>query len=300
MRHLPFLPPLLMSSVLLASPGWANCSLSGIDAARSNALSAYQSNQSSEAEQQLSQYYSHCDFYDMANQSDPVFQRGLWLISDLMFYRQKNSNPLDCLALGDDVYDTWLVSDPTRHSKKVEKALQSNLSQCRQALAKNYTKARACPITGFEHLYAIPTSWREQDEIYFETACLGFVENSKNVVANDRDGRKFQSEGMNSIARLEMLYIKDLSRTNKDSNIQWAPSYQLDQLYITGQHGKLWGTGQCYTFDLQFGKNAGELLLDGSSSFCQGGSASFINRLLIRLAPPLAASVTKETSHIFK
>jgi len=296
---------LCFALLFFSSLSFANCTASEIKSLRADALKQSKSKNIKGAEAILSTYYENqCSYYDMTQEADSILNQGLWLISDLMYYRKKLQNYLGCLSLSDDVYAQWKVSNPSRHTPKGEKALQTNKAQCEAALNTLYQVPEKCPIAGYENMFAVPNTWRKGNELFFEVACLTFVENTKNKIGSDRDGPQRRSEGMNSIPKLQVLYVENVSRDGDDydenGEYKWKNNYQLDTLYFTDLDNKLWETGYCYNVKLGFGKKAGELLLNGSSSACIGGSGTYINRVIAKLNFPLSAQVIKSYRHTYK
>lgn len=287
---------------MLPQVSWADCSITEITQLRQNALSDYSSGNIQQAEATLTKYYSDtCGYYELSKTKDEIFQQGLWLISDLMLYRRKLDNPLGCLALENDLYNSRMISDPSRHGEKVNKAIETNITQCKAMLASQYQDPIACPIDGYGYMAAIPQHWEKQDEIYYEIACVGFVANSEDLIGGQRDGPKLQSEGLQSVARLEVLYVANVTENeNSDAQSRWLRTYDLDELYIADEKGDLWGEFFCYGLGLKFGDNVGVIYLSGSSSYCHGGSAAIINDLVIKLAFPFNAQIMKEYWHTYK
>ncbi|ENM5764288.1 hypothetical protein V9R53_003986 [Vibrio mimicus] len=296
---------LLISIGLLGSGfTFAKCSVEEIKNVRDKALSSYKDRKYEVAENILSFYYDNeCSFYDMAKDSDDVLNSGLWLVSDLMFYRNARKDYLGCLSLEDEVYWSWMVSDPNRHSSKVEKALQTNISVCQDALNKLYPDPKQCSVEGYKNLFAVPVSWGTENELLYEVACIGFKENEQNLLTLDpRDSPKFQSEGMNSFPRLEILYVNKVKKHNKmgTDETKWTKEYKLDPIYFLSKSRELWGAERCYWFTIRFGSEAGTIFLDGGSNWCVGGSARNINRVIAQLDYPFKAQVLYETFHSVK
>jgi len=288
-----------------SSLSFANCTTSEIKSLRADALKQSNSKNIEGAEAILSAYYENqCSYYYMTKEADPILNQGLWLISDLMYYRKKLKNYLGCLALSDDVYAQWGLSNPDRHNPKAEKALQTNKAQCEGALNTLYQAPEKCPIAGYENMFAVPNAWSKDNELFFEVACLTFVENTKNKIGSDRDGPQRRSEGMNSVPKLQVLYVDNVVRDGDDydenGEYKWKNIYKLDTLYFSDHDNKVWETGYCYGFKLRFGKEAGALLLNGSSSACIGGSGAYINRVIAKLDFPLSAQVIESYIHTFK
>ena len=301
------LKKILLCFALLSfsSLSFANCTTSEIKSLRADALKQSNSKNYKGAEETLSTYYENqCSYYQMTKEADPLLNKGLWLISDLMYYRKKLNDSLGCLALSDDVYAQWMVSDSSRHNPKAEKALQTNKTQCESTLNSQYKAPEKCPIAGYENMFAVPSSWSKDNDVFFEVACLTFVENSKNKIGSDRDGPQRRSEGMNSVPKLQVLYVDDVVRDgdgyDERGEYKWKNIYQLDTLYFTDHDNKLWETDYCYNFKLRFGEEAGKLLLNGSSSACIGGSGAYINRIIAKLNFPLSAEIIESYSHTYK
>ena len=292
---------LLCLALLLVSPlSFADCNTSEIKSLRANALKQSNNKNYKGAEEILSTYYeTQCSYYQMTKETDPVLNQGLWLISDLMYYRKRLENYLGCLALSDDVYAQWMVSGTRSHNPKAEKALQTNKVQCEGKLNYAYKAPEKCPIAGYENMFAVPSAWTKDNDVFFETACLTFVENSKNKVGSDRDGPQRISEGMNSVPKLQVLYVDSVDRDER-GKYKWKNNYQLDTLYFTDHDNKLWETGYCYDFKLRFGKEAGKILLNGSSSACSGGSGAYVNRVIAKLNFPISAEIIESYIHTFK
>ena len=294
---------LISVGLLNISSSFASCSTDDMKTIRASALSVYKTKDYSAAEQRLSQYYNEeCSFYSMTKESDEVLNNGLWLISDLMFYRNALDDHLGCLSLEDDVYWSWLISDRTRYKAKVEKALQTNITECRDALEKLYPAPTRCPVEGYEKMVAIPPSWPKQNELFYEVACIGFVENSQDLALQQSDMTKFISEGMNTIAKLDVLYVSQVKPINKDviNENNWERDYRLDPVYFSSENGELWGDRYCYGLDLKFGREAGMIFLEGGSNFCSGGSARNINRVIVTLDYPFRALIIDESIHSVK
>lgn len=297
---------ILLFSIGLIGSGFsfARCSVEEIKNVRDEALISYKDRDYEAAESILRLYYDNeCSFYDMAKDSDSVLNSGLWLISDLMFYRNTKNDYLGCLSLGDEVYWSWMVSDPNRHSTKVEKALQTNISVCKETLRKLYPDPKQCPVEGYKNLFAVPASWGSENELLYEVACIGFKENEQNLLTLDqRDSPKIQSEGMNSFPKLEILYVNKVKKHNEMGSVgtEWTKEYKLDPIYFLSERGELWGAGRCYWFKISFGSEAGIIFLDGGSSWCVGGSASNINRVIAKLDFPFKAQVLYDTLHPVK
>ncbi|TKB52008.1 hypothetical protein [Ferrimonas aestuarii] len=294
---------MILALMLVSGFSYANCSDAEIKQVRAEGLALYKSGDQQGAAKVLSRYYQEqCDYYAMSQTDDAHFNQGLWLISDLMLYRNKIGNPLGCLALGDEVYATFMVSDEGRHEPRVQKALQANLTSCKKSLSQAYTPAIQCPVAGYEYMSAIPSSWQNQNELLYELACIRFVENQPDRLGMDRDADKYQSEGMAHWPRFEVLTVNRATPSTISTPYEMVSviekQYQLDQLYITDEQGELWGQ-HCYRFSVNFGEQAGMIFLDGSSSIC-GGAGLFVNRVITKLDYPIKATVVKESSHIYK
>jgi len=302
-------------SILLVNSYYslADCSLTEINAVRKSAANSFVQKNYSEAESKLSKYYKNdCSLYNMKKSSEDTLQRGLWLISDLMLYKHKINDELGCLDLHDDLYATFMVSEPSLYGEKVKKALSYNAKQCQMALDKPFLASQKCQIKGHEDMLAIPKIWQKEDPIYFEISCIRFVENSKNIVGGDRDGPQLQSEGMQDIAKLEVLYVDSVSdisgierNANSDfewyENAVWSNNYKLDQLYFINDDNSLWDTDYCFYFPtIKLGKKAGMLLLDGSSSPCNGGRAANLNKMIVKLNYPLNVEIIKNKIHGYR
>ncbi|GAB6261193.1 hypothetical protein PSSHI_14360 [Photobacterium sp. R1] len=295
----------LLAVGLLLSSGhvFAECTADEFKQIRNQALSAYKNKDVAGAEQTLSTYYSEtCDYYKMSKTSDAVFNQGLWLISDLMFYRKKLGDDLGCVSLGNEVYTQWMVSNPGRHEPKVEKALQTNLAQCEKSLEAQFSKPETCPVKGYEDMAAIPAAWRTQDEQYFEIPCIQFIENSRNMIGDERDGPQLRSEGINDIASFNILYVSQVTpdESQPEDDEVWVNHYALDKLFIKSPNDKLWDTGYCYSFDLRFGKSAGSIYLNGSSSPCNGGHASSLNHVILQMDYPFSVNILKQHTNVVK
>ena len=270
------------------SISFASCIPEKINDLRKSALTSYKAKDYISAEKTLTQYYrNECSIFDMVKESDVILNKGLWLISDLMFYHQKQGNLLECLSLNNEIYDIWMVSEPSRYGEKVNKALKANYNQCKKTLDSTYSKANKCPIVGYEHMLALPESWRNQDEQYYEIPCLSFVENSETPAAQ-RDGPKTASEGLNGIAQLDILYTEKVERD--------TPIYKLDRLYFITKHDALFGERDCYNLTPFFGKKSGLIYFDGYASSCGIGSRTSITRLLVKLNFPFEARIVNSTS----
>ncbi|WCE32094.1 hypothetical protein [Vibrio sp. SCSIO 43137] len=298
---------LFVCLLLLFHSGLAlsDCRTSDIIEHRNQAMQANKTGVISDAEAILSGYMaSDCSFYDMSQNDDYLLNHGLWLISDLMLYRYKLNDPIGCLSLGNEVYDSWMVSEPSRHNGQVENALQTNLKLCKNALAKQYHAPESCPVKGYEHMYAFPANWKESDDLYFEFECISFVENSENKLGGQRDGEKYQSEGLHSLAKFDVLFVSQLKPDTTEgiaSDIGSAlKQYQLDKLYITSEGGELWGEEYCYSFELRFASQPGELLLDGSAFSCNGGNAVISEKNTIQLELPFRAKIIRSDIHAVK
>lgn len=293
---------IIVSTCLMTSmASRASCSEEQIKNIRDIALRNYNSSKYVAAEKSLSDYYSKCGFSEMASESDQVLNQGLWLISDLMLYRGKTKNYLGCLSLDDDVYLTWAKSDPARYSDAAQKAIQTNLAKCNSELNAIYIKPETCPIKGHEDLFATPASWKQKSNLFNEISCIGFSNNSQDYLTlEDKDSP--DNEGMNSIARLDVLYVSDV-KMNMDTSINkrnWIKQYKLDPIYFESINGNLWGMDTCYTLTPNFGYEPGMIFLDGDSMPCEGGTARNINRLIVNLEFPFKAKIIQETNHSVK
>lgn len=305
--------------LLIAHSSFADCTIDDIKGIRSDALKLYQQDNYADAEKILSNFYSYendCGFYEMAQGSDELLNQGLWLISDLMFYRKKVGDIFGCMDLDDEVYTTWMVSDPKRYKAKVSKAIKTNARQCQEVLDTDFSEPKPCPIKGYESMYSVPSEWSKQDKIYYEVTCMGFRKNGMNIMGYQRDAAQYRSESMNDIARFEVLYIDnivpiDSSITthfslidyyweNSSKEDKWQKKYKLDQLYVLDQEGELWNEGYCYDVKVLFGKKAGRLFLDGGSSPCNGGSAAFRDRFFIQLNYPFNGHIVNDQKHTYK
>ena len=260
--------------LLKVSTGFAACLSTEIDSLRATALTSYKAHNTQSAEQLLSQYYDkQCDFYDMSQGSNKELNNGLWLISDLMFYRQKLGEQLNCLTLYDEVYYTWMVSDEGRYENKVDAALKANQKQCQSTIEHLYAVGETCPIVGYEKMLAIPDNWKNQNELYYEIACLGVVENKGNQRGVDRDGPKISSEGLGDLFKLEILYVEHVTKENgeywdweKDKkgltwdefNAQgWLSSYKINEVYFVSEEMNLFRSGYCFNLTPKFGEKVG-------------------------------------------
>jgi len=296
--------------IISASNSFAACLSSNINNLRDNALTLYKSGDVKAAEQTLTQYYENeCGYYEMSKGSDVELNRGLWLISDLMFYRQKSDDQLNCLSLYDDVYHTWMVSDENRYDKKVNRALKANYKQCKSALDKLYVEGQTCPISGYENMLELPNSWKSQDDLYYEVLCLRVIENSGIKRDKDRDGPKKVSEGLSDILKLEVLYTEQVTKENggywdwknnpngltwEEFDAQgWLPIYKVNELYFVTDKNELFRTGYCYNLKPKFGKLAGEMYFDGSSWPCNGGASGYLDRMLVTLDFPIKATINQ-------
>ncbi|QUJ69562.1 hypothetical protein KDD30_22730 (plasmid) [Photobacterium sp. GJ3] len=304
---------LAISLFLCSGQAWADCTTEALNEIRGEALAAYKNQQTDRAAQILNQFYQEgCDLYEMRQASDTVFNQGLWLISDLMFYRQKQGDQLECLSLGNQVYTQWMASTPERHEPKVEKALQTNLRQCQKSLDQQYAKPETCPVKGFENMLAFPKAWQAQDPIYFELRCMRFAENTKNLIGGQRDSEQFRSEGLNDVPSFDVLYVSNVTTTNSELSRldaiidepiieeEWVNHYALDKLYLKDDDNKMWQTGHCYSFDLRFGNKAGQLYLDGSSSPCIGGSGASLNQLIGHIRFPFSVDILDNKTDVVK
>ena len=270
------------------SVSFANCVPEKINELRKSALTSYKAKDYVAAEETLTRYYKNeCSIYEMSKESDAILNKGLWLISDLMFYQKKQGHLLECLSLKNDAYDIWMVSDYSRYNKRVDKALKANFSQCKKALESTYSKAKKCPIVGYEDMLALPDSWKEQDEQYYEIPCLSYVENSE-TPATQRDGPKATSEGLNGIARLDILYVEKVEQ-NK-------PIYKRDRLFFATKDDALFGNWSCYSLTPSFGKKAGSIYFDGYASPCGMGSSTSVTRLMVELDFPFKAKIVDSRS----
>ncbi|WP_414932878.1 hypothetical protein [Vibrio europaeus] len=288
--------------IFLAFPTVANCKLEDIVRARTEALQHYEQAKPKQAATHLSEFYdSQCDFYQMNQGSDQILNQGLWLISDLMLYRRRSGDLLECLILDDIVYNTWMVSEPSRHNKRVNQALKSNATQCRQALDAIYLAPQPCPIAGYESMAMTPKIWQTQGELWFEVACIGIAETTQNK-GYQRDGPKMQSEGMNQDVKFDVLCVSRVNTGNEDPHDErrWVREYQLDALYLTDRDGEIrnlfWG---CNDFTLRFSEQEGQVLLDGNTYPCEG-SGSAIQRATVEIEYPIRAVVNKLSRHVAK
>lgn len=308
MLNKPLKTAALVTGLLLllhSGLAFSDCRTSDIIEYRDQAMQANKTGAVSDAEAILSGYMaSDCSFYDMSQNDDYLFNHGLWLISDLMLYRHKLNDPIGCLSLGNEVYDSWMVSEPSRHNGQVENALQTNLKLCKKALETHYQAPETCPVKGYQHMYAFPASWKKSDELYYEFECISFIENSENKLGGQRDGEKYQSEGLHSVAKFELLYVSHLTSDNAEGVVSETATtkkqYQLDKLYISSEDGSLWGEDRCYSFELKFASQPGKLLLDGSSYACNGRNAAILENNTIQLELPFRAKIIRSDIHAVK
>ncbi len=303
MKNIIFSLLLTILTIAFSPNSMAQCSIGNINSVRENALNLYRGGNPDTAEVLLSEHYNaECHFYAMSKQPDDILNRGLWLISDLMFYRNSIGDYLGCLALEDEVYSSWMVSEPNRHSDMVESALQNNIVTCRDNLETQFPTQNACPIEGYQHLIGVPGSWAKQHPLYYEVACIGFRSNTPMLtVFSERDGPKLHSEGMNSVPSLEILYVSEvIEGAPQDTNSNQASlltKYQQDLIYFKTEQGLLWQDSNCHSMELSLGEQAGMLLLNGSSSPCGGGRALFKNRMIALLDYPFGATIIQAQTH---
>ena len=217
-------------------------------------------------------------------------------------------NVAGCLALSNEVFFTWRVSEPHRYQNRVDSAMKANYEKCKSSLAALYPEAEPCPIVGYEDMLAVPSDWQEQDELYYEIACIGFVGNYASMRGVERDGPKGGSEGLSVRPRLEVLYVERVERAdgstltdwlrsdeenwwNEFYNGEWVSFYKVNEVYFSSLEGSLWGAGYCYSLTPKFGQQAGMIYLAGTSSPCNGGSASYTDNLIVRLDYPFKAQL---------
>lgn len=293
----------LFIGMLTSTLSAAACDSEEIRAVRASALAAYQAKAVSDAAHQLSTFYDEtCDFYTLAQSSDAVLNEGLWLISDLMLYRRKTNAILACLSLGDEVYRSWMVSEPSRHLPRAERALQTNLTQCRQTLETQFVSPPPCPLSDYDTMFALPASWRERNPLFHEVVCVALKENDRNLVGGQRDGPQTHSEGMQSYLQLEVLYVKKVTsaQTTSGDNGEWVNQYGLDVVYFSTAHESLIGGEQCYALNLKVGHETGTLLLEGGAHYCEGGTATFVHRMIATLDYPFRVRVLEQRMHAVK
>lgn len=303
LKNIIFSSLLIILTIAFSPNSIAQCSIGSINSVREAALDLYKGGTPDAAEALLSEHYkAECHFYAMSKQPDDILNRGLWLISDLMFYRNSIGDYLGCLALEDEVYSSWMVSEPNRHSDRVGSALQNNISTCRDNLEIQFPVPNACPIEGYQHLVHVPDSWATQHSLYYEVACIGFKLNTPMLtVFSERDGPKRHSEGMNAVPSLEILYVSEVVESQAQdihsNQTTLIPKYQLDLIYFRTEQGLLWQDSNCYSMELSLGEQVGMLLLSGSSSPCGGGCALFKNRMIALLDYPFGATVLHDQTH---
>lgn len=280
----------------------APCRGEALKQARATAKTAYDHHDIAGAITRLNGALKKCTLQGMHQQSDAGLQQGLWLISDLMFYQHKAGDQLGCLTLGDEVFNTWLVSEPDRYGAKVTRALEANIRQCQHKLAQEYPAPTQCPVKGYETMWAIPERWKKQDNLLYEVACIGFVANTPQLFSDMRDGPKFQSEGMKGIARFNLLYSEQLQGEMTEAvQTKFAagekvlrPDYRIDPLYVQ-QQGQLWGGEWCYRpQQVGFGAKAGDIFINLDVFACPTGSASLTYRLLLSLHYPFNLTLQRE------
>lgn len=285
------------------------CQTEVIKKLRAEALASFKAGDISQAEQILSRYsqpdfsqassakedktFEPCAIYDLYSMDDKLLNQGLWLLSDLMFYRHKLGDELGCMAIHDQIFMSYLVSDPGRYNQGVAKALEANSNACQQALYREYPLAELCPVEGYGDFYAIPQSWREADPDYYEVSCFR-VENTSANLGIQRDGPQYQPEGMNNRLKLELLYTEAVAADG-------TAKMSLDKLYVADSKGEMVDASWCYNFaPPRVSAKPGAIYLQGDLTPCDGGSGTVLLNMRLQLDYPFAAKEIERTEHSYQ